>query len=91
MPLEFRGLAIMDPPGRGIRFAGYPVAIRSSPLVICQVSIEALRVLGGMQDASAEEAAGIFEVYREAILKIASEKFDRGEHRPTVTVADLRM
>src|SRR5215831_19069226 len=60
MPLEFRGLASMDPPKRGVRFAGYPKSSRHPPMIICEVSTEALRLLGEMPDASSDELMGVF-------------------------------
>ena len=89
MPLEFRGLALMDPPGRGVRFAGYPTARQNLPMVICEVSAEALREIAGLPDATFNELIGIFEIHKERILAAASAKFDAGEHRPQVTVGDL--
>jgi hypothetical protein len=89
MPLEFRGPASMDPPKRRVRFAGYPVSGRHPSMVICEVSTEALRLLGEMPDASSEELMGVFEIYRDTILSIASSKFDRGDIRPRVTDKDL--
>ena len=89
MPLEFRGPASMDPPKRSVRFAGYPVTNRRPPMVVCEVSMEALRVLGEMPDASSEELMGVFEIYRDTILTIASRKFDKGEMRPRITDKDL--
>jgi hypothetical protein len=89
MPLEFRGSASMDPPRRGIRFAGYPASVRRSSMVICEVSTEALRLLGGMPDANSEELMGVFEIYRDTILAIASRKFDNGELRPRITDRDI--
>jgi hypothetical protein len=32
---------------------------------------------------------GVFEIYRETILAIASRKFDRGEMRPRITDKDI--
>ena len=89
MPLEFRGLAIMDPPGRGVRFAGYPISRIKPPMVICEVSAGALRALGELPDASEGELMGIFEIHKDRILTLASAKFDAGEHRPFITSADF--
>jgi hypothetical protein len=89
MPLEFRGAASMDPPRRGVRFAGYPMSSRHSLMVICEVSTEALRLLGEMPDADGDELMGVFEVYRETILAIASRKFDKGDLRPRITDKDI--
>lgn len=89
MPLEFRGVASMDPPKRGVRFAGYPKSSRHPPMIICEVSIEALRLLGESPDASSEELMGVFEIYKETILAIASRKFDKGEMRPRITDKDI--
>jgi hypothetical protein len=89
VPLEFHGLAIVDPPGRGIRFAGYPTAGRNMPLVVCEVSADALRFIGGLPDATYDELISIFGLHMNAIVRIASEKFDHGEIRPSVTSVDL--
>ena len=90
MPLEFRGAASMDPPRRGVRFAGYPIAAKRSPMVVCEVSTEALRLLGELPDASSEELMGVFEIYKDTILAIASRKFDKGDLRPRVTDKDIQ-
>jgi hypothetical protein len=89
MPLEFRGAASMDPPRRGVRFAGCPMSSRHPLMVICEVSTDALRLLGEMPDASGEELMGVFEIYREAILAIASCKFDKGDMHPRITDKDI--
>ena len=91
MPLEFLGAASMDPPKRGVRFAGYPISSRHSPMVVCEISTEALRLLGEMPDASGEELMGVFEIYRETILAIASHKFDKGDMRPQITDKDIEI
>ena len=90
MPLEFRGAASMDPPRRGVRFAGYPISAKCSPMVVCEVSTEALRLLGELSDASSEELMGVFEIYKDTILAIASRKFDKGDLRPRVTGRDIK-
>lgn len=89
MPLEFRGSASMDPPRRGVRFAGYPTSSRHPPMVICEVSTEALRLLGEMPNASSEELMGVFEIHKDSILAIASRKFDKGDLRPRITEKDV--
>lgn len=89
MPLEFPGTPSMDPPRRGVRFAGYPISSRHPPMVICEVSTEALRLLGEMPDANSEELMGVFEIYKETILAIASRKFDKGDMRPRITDNDI--
>jgi hypothetical protein len=89
MPLEFRGTASMDPPKRGVRFAGFPISSRQAPMVVCEISIEALRLLGEMPDASSEQLMGVFEIYKETILAIASSKFDQGDMRPRITDRDF--
>jgi len=89
MPLEFRGSASLDPPKRGVRFAGYPISARQSAMVICEVSTDALRLLAEMPDATGEELMGVFEIYKDTILTIASRKFDDGDMRPRITDKDL--
>jgi hypothetical protein len=89
MPLEFRGVALADPPGRGVRFAGYPVRARVGAIVICEVTVDALRTLGAVPDATPDELMGIFELHKEQIFEIASARFDEGAHRPRVTAGDL--
>jgi hypothetical protein len=89
VPLEFRGLAIMDPPGRGVRFAGYPTSRQNLPMVICEVSAEALRAIGGLPAATYDELMGIFELHKKQILAVASAKFDAGEHRPIIAEHDF--
>jgi hypothetical protein len=89
MPLEFRGSASMDPPRRRVRFAGYPISARHPSMVICEVSTEALRLLGEMPDASGEQLMGVFEIYKDTILAIASRKFDKGETCPRITDKDV--
>ncbi len=79
----------MDPPGRGVRFAGYPTSARGSPMVICEVTMDALRAIGGLPETTPEELEGIFELHKVAILEIASAKFERGEYRPIVTAGDF--
>lgn len=90
MPLEFRGSASMDPPRRRVRFAGYPVSARHPSMVICEVSTEALRLLGELPDANGEELMGVFEIYKDAILAVASRKFDNGDMRPRITDKDVK-
>jgi len=90
VPLEFRGLAVLDPNGKQVRFAGYPVEHGSTRIVICQVSTEALRTLGNIAKPSEEELLDVFDVYSDEIFQIASEQFDGGAHHPSVTMADLR-
>jgi hypothetical protein len=89
MPLEFRGLAIMDPPGKAIRFAGYPKGRRDGSIAICEVSIYVLRALAANPGASPAELMDAFERYKEAIFEVASRKFDEGETRPRVSAVDL--
>ena len=91
MPLEFRGLALMDPRQTMVRFAGYPVAKRSLGVVICQVSAETLRALAGAPLHSEEEFMSTFEKHRSRIFYAASAKFDEGKHRPSVGIDDLRV
>jgi hypothetical protein len=79
----------MDPPGRGVRFAGYPASRQNLPMVICEVSAEALRAIGGLPDAAYDELMGIFELHRKQILAVASAKFDAGEQRPIITEHDF--
>jgi hypothetical protein len=89
MPLDFRGVALIDPPARGVRFAGYPRGGREGSMVICEVTVEALRTLGGLPDATPDELMGVFEIRKEAIFQVASAKFDEGTYRPRVTSSDL--
>lgn len=89
MPLEFRGVALIDPPARGVRFAGYPQGGREGAIVICEVTVDALRALSGLPDPTAEELMGVFELHKEAIFKFASAKFDEGAYRPRVTSDDF--
>jgi hypothetical protein len=89
VPLEFQGLAIMDPPGRGVRFAGYPPSRQNHLMVICEVTAEALRAIGGLPDASNDELMEIFELHKEQILAVASARFDAGEHRSIITERDF--
>jgi hypothetical protein len=89
MPLEIRGTAIADPAGRAIRFAGYPIGGRIGAIIICEVSAEALRFLGGDPHAGDDELLIIFAAHQEAIFKIASDRFDDGDHRPRLTVQDF--
>ena len=86
MPLEVRGVAIADPAGRTIRFAGFPVGGRSGAITICEVTAEALRFLGGDPHVDKDELLGIFAAHQEAIFKIASDMFDDGDHRPKLTI-----
>ncbi len=58
-------------------------------MVICEVSTEALRLLGELPDASGEELMGVFEIHKDTILAIASRKFDRGDMRPRITDKDV--
>ena len=58
-------------------------------MVICEVSTETLRLLGEMPDAGDDELMGVFEIYKETILAIASRKFDTGEMRPRITDKDV--
>jgi hypothetical protein len=39
--------------------------------------------------ASSEELMGVFEIYRETILAVASRKFDQGDMRPRITGKDI--
>jgi hypothetical protein len=73
-----------------VRFAGYPVEHSATHIVICQVSTEALRALGNIAEATEDELLAKFDIYSEEIFQIASEQFDNGVHRPSVTMADLR-
>jgi hypothetical protein len=85
MPLVFRGTPILDSLGQSLRFAGCALTNRPHPLVICEVSGDALRVLGGVKDAAAEQLLDLFEQHKAIICSIASERFDAGEYRPLVT------
>lgn len=58
-------------------------------MVICEVSTEALRLLGELPDANGEELMGVFEIYKDTILAIASRKFDKGEMCPRITDKDV--
>jgi hypothetical protein len=89
VPLDFRGVALIDPPARGVRFAGYPRGGREGAIVICEVTVEALRTLGGLPDATPDELMGVFEIHKETIFQVASAKFDEGAHRPRITSGDL--
>lgn len=90
MPLEFRGLAIMNPKGTEVRFAGYPTVGQSRPIVICQVTTGALRLLGKIsEDATQDDLMDIFEAHKDTICEVASTLFDKGAHRPVVTPGDL--
>jgi hypothetical protein len=89
MPLEVRGTVIADPAGRAIRFAGYPIGGRVGAIIICEVSAEALRFLGGDLHAEKEQLLMIFAAHQEAIFKIASDRFDDGDHRPRLTIQDF--
>ena len=60
-------------------------------MVICEISTDALRLLGEIPDASSEELMGVFEIYRETILAIASRKFDKGDLRPRITDRDIEI
>jgi hypothetical protein len=81
----------MDPKGSEIKFAGYPIRSRfGSPIVICGVSTEALSLIGNLPNATKKELMGIFEIHKETIFKIASDMFDSGAHRPSVTSEDFQ-
>jgi hypothetical protein len=60
-------------------------------MVICDISTEAMRLLGEMPNATSEELIRVFEIYRETILAIASRKFDRGDLRPCITDRDIEI
>jgi hypothetical protein len=85
MPLIFRGTPILDSLRQGLRFAGCVVTDRPHPLVICEVSGDALRVLSGIPNAAADQLPDLFEQHKAIICAIASERFDAGEYRPLVT------
>jgi hypothetical protein len=87
--LEFRGIGLLDPPARGVRFAGYPQGGREGIIVICEVTVDALRHLGGLIDPTPDDLMGVFESYRDAICQVASLKFDEGAYRPRITLTDL--
>src|SRR5580658_7708837 len=89
VPLEFRGLALMDPRQTMVRFAGYPASKRNNEIVICQISAKTLRDLAGVPLTSEEEFLSTFEKYKEPIFSAASAQFDEGVHRPTVEIDDL--
>ena len=89
MPLEFRGAAVIDPPGRSIRFAGIPIGGRQSAMVICEVSSAALRSLCDIPPADRESLLRAFHEHEKRIWAAASRKFDQGEHRPVVLLEDL--
>jgi hypothetical protein len=91
VPLEFRGLALMDPRQTMVRFAGYPAPKRNHEIVICQVSAETLRALAGAPLVSEEEFMSTFEKYRDRIFYAASAQFDEGVYRPTVEIDDLKV
>jgi hypothetical protein len=90
MPLEVRGVAIADPAGRAVRFAGVPIGGRAGIVIVCEVTAEALRFLADNSHAEKDELLGIFAANQEAIFKIASNQFDDGDHRPRVTIEDFR-
>ncbi len=89
MPLEVRGTAIVDPAGRSVRFAGYPVGIWAEAIVICEIKSETLRHLGNDPNADKDELLGVFEIHKDEILKAASKRFEEGQ-RPQVTMADFQ-
>lgn len=89
MPLEFLGMALMDPPKRRVRFAGYPIGPNHMQITICGVSVSALLALAGEQDLSESEIMGIFELHKEAIFSAASAQFDAGSLRPQVEANNL--
>jgi hypothetical protein len=89
MPLEFRGAAVIDPPGRSIRFAGVPVGSRQSAMVICEVPSAVLRALCDVPHTDREGLLRVFNEHRNRIWEAASQKFDEGEHRPIISLEDL--
>lgn len=89
MPLEFRSAAVIDPPGRSVRFAGVPIGSRQSAMVICEISSAALQSLCGVPYTDREGLLNAFNAHKERIWAVASEKFDQGEHRPIISLADL--
>lgn len=89
VPLEFRGMALMDPPKRRIRFAGYLGPSRSAKMVICAVSVDALKALASDEDLSDSEVMGVFEMHKEAIFAAASAQYDAGSFRPHIELKDL--
>jgi hypothetical protein len=89
MPLEVRGTAIVDPAGRSVRFASYPVGKLAEAIVICEITSETLRHFGNDPNADKDELLGVFEIHKDTILMAASKLFDEGHQRPQVTMADF--
>lgn len=90
MPLEFRGAAVTDPPGRNVRFAGFPVGGRPSAMVVCEISYRALQSLTGGVNTDRHDLLGTYEMHKNRIWEIASRKFDQGDFRPRISVDDLQ-
>jgi hypothetical protein len=91
VPMEFHGVAAFDTRKTRLRFAGYPKGARdASTIVICEVSVETLKLLGTAPVARGDDLLDVFEKHKDIIFRAASKLFDMGDHRPTVTYEDLR-
>lgn len=44
-----------------------------------------------MPNANGDELMGVFEIYKDTILAIASRKFDKGDLRPRITDKDIKI
>ncbi|MEO6022108.1 MAG: DUF1488 family protein [Burkholderiales bacterium] len=89
MPLEFRGVAIVDPKRSAVRFAGYPKPGKDAPIIICEIQAGALRYLGKVTDPSEDALVAAFDKHRADIESMASAIYDRGELRPKITLNEV--
>ncbi len=88
MPLDFRGVGILDPRKSAVRFAAYPQG-REAPLIICEVSAEVIRSLCDANSATEEALMDGFYAHADLIRSFASAQFDCGNLRPKISLADV--
>ncbi len=89
MPLEFQGAAILNPRKSAMRFAGYPVRGKDTPIVICEITTDAIRYLGHITNPTDEALLAAFDEHKDGIQKLASALYDGGAHRPRVTLNEV--
>ncbi len=71
------------------RVAGYPVRGKVTPIIICEITTDAIRYLGHITNPTDEALLSAFDEHKDEIRKLASALFDGGAHRPQVTLKEV--
>jgi hypothetical protein len=88
--LEFEGQAQVDERKGGVMFAGrYFASNGTERIVICRVTREALAAKCGVTEMVSSDQLNCYRIYADEINRRASAKFEGGDVRPLVEMADL--